>query len=298
MFERFRKLLRPVYQSVGWDFASREKRKLRKEVSKLPLTASYPHDPEAKLLRAIGINGQPMFDIGANTGIYSTALEDVVGSSNLYLFEPIPKLCQHLKERFATAHIFQLALSDHEGTQLLRVPIIKGTRFHTRATLNQHIEPDQTGFDEIEVQLAPLDSVVQGLRIKSLGLMKIDVEGHELEVIRGAADTISRFKPWILVEIEARHHQNSISEVFDELQDKGFLGYYLDPMALDLRKLHQFDEERDQNINNLVSRDFIRYLNNFFFVHSSKCDDFVAKVSVFLEGENRLRQRLSANVDS
>ncbi len=214
-FERLKKLLRPIYRRLGWDFNSREKRKLQSEVSTLPLTEDYPYDPEAKLLRVIGIGRQPIFDIGANTGIYSAVLEDIVGSSNLYLFEPIPQLCQHLKARFPRAHVFELALSDHEGSQLLRVPIIKGKHFYTRATLNQHTEIDQTGSEEIEVQLAPLDSVIESLRIESLGLIKIDVEGHELEVIKGAADTISRFKPWILIEIESRHHQNSIWKVID-----------------------------------------------------------------------------------
>ncbi len=254
----------------------------------LPVTTTYPFDIEAKLLRSIGVRPSVMLDIGANTGIYSAILEDMVGSENLCIFEPLPHLHHYLKQRFKKAQVFDFALSDKEGKQSIRVPYINGKRFDTRATFNSHTEPDQTGFDEIEVQFFPLDCIAKKAHFRSIGFMKIDVEGHELDVLNGATETITLFKPLILIEIEARHHQFPITEIFSKLESMGYAGYYVNPDGFELLGIAQFDSDRDQNQECLKSRNFIQYLNNFFFVHETSENDFVARAVAFLESEKRL----------
>ena len=268
----------------GW-LAERKKATLRARVMALPITPSYPFDVEAKLIRTLGIEPSVMLDIGANTGIYSAILEDQVGSENLYLFEPLPHLHAHLKHRFRDAHVFDFALSDEEGTQNIRVPYIAGKRFDTRATFNEHTEPNQTGFDEIEVRFFPLDRVVERFDFDAIGFVKIDVEGHELEVIRGGSETFTRFKPLILMEIEARHHSFPITRIFSEVEGLGYRGFYVKPEAFELLEIKEFDSERDQNPSDLEARNFTRYLNNFFLVHHSSAEDFVARATAFLESE-------------
>lgn len=266
------------------------KRALRRKVMSAPLDPEYPFDAELKLLRTIGIASTVMLDIGANTGRYSAVLEDLVGAENLYLFEPLPHLCRQLRQRFHKAHVFELALSDKEGAQLIRIPFINGTRLDTRATFNRHVEPGQTGFDEVEVPLRPLDEVIKTSNFQAIGFIKIDVEGHELAVLRGGMDSLVRFKPLLLIEIEARHHPFPITRIFAELEGLGYKGCYVDPVALELRETSHFVADRDQNPECLKSRDFARYLNNFFFVPETAEKDFVAKVRSFLESEKRLQK--------
>ena len=111
--------IKSIKQNLRWQykryisslFSEGEKAALRQRVLSLPITDKYPFSPEAKLLRAMGIKGA-MLDIGANTGIYSALLEDIVGSDNLYLFEPLPHLHGYLKQRFKK-------LSNHEITAFL-----------------------------------------------------------------------------------------------------------------------------------------------------------------------------------
>lgn len=285
-------LLRKFLGSV---VTEREKSALRRKVLKTPITYDYPFDPEAKLVSYLGIE-PVVLDIGANTGFYSTVLEDVVGPASLYIFEPLPHLATYLKEKFRNAHIFDLAVSDHEGEANIRIPYIDGNRFDTRATLNTHSEQNQTGFDEVTIRLSTLDKIVKQLQLESVGLVKIDVEGHELELLNGGVETLSRFKPLVLIEIESRHHQYPITHIFSRFEEIGYRGYYINPETFELLGTDQFDANRDQNIEYLKSRNFLRYLNNFFFVHSAQENDFVSKVVDFLRSEKALvEQGTSAN---
>jgi FkbM family methyltransferase len=283
-----KRAITPIYRALFGDVArKKEKARLRAKLMQLPITGSYPFDIEAKLLRSIGVK-PAMLDIGANNGTYSSLLEDIVGSRNLYLFEPLPHLHARLRRLFKQAHVFDLGLSNSTGTQIIRVPYIDGKRFDTRATFNAHSEPHQTGADEIPVQFSCLDTIAQNIEFDSIGFMKIDVEGHELAVLEGATETIRRHKPLLLIEIEARHHQFPIAEIFSKLEGMGYRGHYIDPGAFSLLDVAGFDAQRDQNQDDLVARRFGRYLNNFFFVPEADQQSFVAKVRGFLEEEKRL----------
>ena len=288
-----KRLLRPVYDKYFRRFrTAAEKAKLRKSVSSLPLTRDYPFDPEAKLLSAIDLNLSPMFDIGANSGIYGSILEDIVGSKNLYMFEPLRELYDYLSKRFKNSHVFNIALSDKHERQILRVPDIDGIQYDTRASLNRHNEPNQTGYTEVEVQLTTLDAIANRLGLNALGFIKIDVEGHELQVLEGGIDTISRLKPLILIEIESRHHEHPITDIFSKLESIGYRGYYINPTSFELLSTENFNTDRDQNQQFLISRNFFEYLNNFFFVHESNVDDFVSKSTAFLESEKNVASEL------
>jgi FkbM family methyltransferase len=273
----------------------REKAVLREQAITALVTAHYPFDVEAKLLRSVVVESSVMLDIGANTGIYSTILEDLVGSQNLYIFEPLPHLYRFLQNRFENAHVFNFALSDKQERRNIRVPFISGTRVDARATFNAHTESNQTGTDEVEVQLFSLDSFAKKAGLESIGLIKIDVEGHELEVLNGGAATIRQFKPLILIEIESRHHQFPITEIFSKLESFGYKGYYLHPADFKLFDVAKFNSDRDQNQMNLNAKDLFCYLNNFFFVHEASAKDFVSSTLKFLEREKQQVEQVTAS---
>jgi len=265
--------------------AEKRKAEIRSQVMRMAISPDYPFDIEAKLLRTLGIHPKVMLDVGANTGIYSSILEDIVGSENLYMFEPLPDLYRFLKLRFKKANVFNFALSYKEGQQSIRVPFIDGNRADTRASFNQHVEPNQTGFEEVAVRFFPLDRIAKDLKLQEIGFVKIDVEGHELEVLEGGRETLARFKPMLLIEIESRHHQFPITKIFSWLDEMGYRGYYINTEAFELLEVSRFVTERDQDQKNLTSRNFIRYLNNFFFVHETSSANFVEKASAFLNSE-------------
>ena len=62
---------------------------------------------------------------------------------------------------------------------------------------------------------------LDNIQIKNIGFIKIDVEGHELEVIKGAKETINKYNPILLVEIEKRHSKES-EETINFINNLGY----------------------------------------------------------------------------
>lgn len=275
-----------IYREQWGFYKAKVKRKrLRKKLVEQTLSTEYPFEIEAKLLRAIDFKESVMLDIGANLGFYSAALEDIFGPEKMYLFEPLPELYQKLKYRFRESHVFDIALSNTSGRQKISVPIINGKLYKTRATLNNHNEIDQTGSEDIEISLRPLDSIVKNEIEGHIGLIKIDVEGHELQVIEGATDTVKEHQPILLVEIEARHHSYPIEEIFQQIESLGYSGFFVDIAGFRIKPVSEFDTQRDQNESAFKSRMFQIYLNNFFFVPRGRESEFVSQITKVLEQE-------------
>ena len=86
-----------------------------------------------------------------------------------------------------------------------------------------------------------LDDEVGGRRVD---LVKIDVEGHEMSVLRGASVTLRKYLPAMLIEIEQRHLDCPIKDVFAEIDDIGYVLYFIDGAAL--RPISEFDLEKHQ----------------------------------------------------
>ncbi len=103
-----------------------------------------------------------------------------------------------------------------------------------------------------------------------VGFIKVDVEGHELDVLRGAEATLRRDRPALLVESEERHRPGAVAAVHGFLGSLGYHGFMVDDGRL--VSLGGFDPSRDQNVPNDRLMDLNaghyegRYVNNFFFV--------------------------------
>jgi hypothetical protein len=112
-----------------------------------------------------------------------------------------------------------------------------------------------------EVRATTLDS----FDFDNIGFIKIDVEGHELEVLQGAEQTIRRNTPTLMVEIEERHRKGSVAEVSNFLVSLEYVMYYWGGES--------FFKANDANIQELQNADHVgkrgKYINNFFFLHKS-----------------------------
>ena len=86
-----------------------------------------------------------------------------------------------------------------------------------------HDENKMEDIETFEVKSKKLDSFSFSNKIS---FIKVDVEGHELAVIRGAENTIKKNKPILLVEIEERHSQKKVSETLDYINSLGYISYF------------------------------------------------------------------------
>lgn len=144
-----------------------------------------------------------------------------------WAFEPLPHLFASLKADFPGVHLFNVALSDSCGqTSFAYVP-------SKPAMSGLKLRRDlRCPTKSLTVRTATLDGIIQNGRVD---MIKIDVEGAELLVLRGAQDVISRNKPTIVFEHGlngADAYGHTPEQVFDILSDFGLglstMKYWLD----------------------------------------------------------------------
>jgi FkbM family methyltransferase len=142
-------------------------------------------------LSDIGLNDPLVLDIGANIGLYSQAILEANPNSRVFAFEPSEVARIQLENRFANnsnVTIVPLALSTDTTTQQLWSDTLGSGLASLTRRRTQHFG---FSFEESEVvEVTTLDSWRRNCGI-SPNLIKIDVEGHELDVIFGGKETIS-----------------------------------------------------------------------------------------------------------
>lgn len=144
-------------------------------------------------------SGLNYVDVGGNLGAHATCFLNDMQASKLTIFEPIPDLFRHLNDRFShdeRVKIHQLALSD---TNTDAVFYVKENAWAESGLQKKEVYSDgQTeNLQPIPVSIAKLDDVDLGF---DPHFIKIDIEGAEISMLRGASTTIARSRPLISVE--------------------------------------------------------------------------------------------------
>jgi FkbM family methyltransferase len=228
-------------------------------------------EPELFLLKKFVDKESVVFDIGSNVGDYLYAFERIVTPGNMYGFEPNKNLYNRLKKMFTKANIFNLALSDVSENADLKIPTINNKLYPSRGTLNVNFkEIDEEDYILLKIKKVTLDDFVIENKIPKIDFIKIDVEGHEFNVLKGAVETLKKYKPTLLIEIEQRHHKFSISEIDNFLYALNYKKYFYDKKSKKLLPGESFTIDIHQNIEKLNSRE---YINNFFFIAAEKLNN-------------------------
>ncbi len=182
-------------------------------------------EPELRLLPALCQRHRLSIDIGANDGTYTWHLARF--SAGVVAFEPQPDYADGLVAAFRDrVRVERVALSDTEGEAVLRVPL--DAPLLGCAT----IEAENTLAELVVRDLVVAKRRLDSYALDSVGLIKIDVEGHELAVLRGAARLLARDKPNLIIEAEERHRAGAVDSILAYLRPLGYRGYYLAEDAL------------------------------------------------------------------
>jgi FkbM family methyltransferase len=226
----------------------------------LPLYAHFYRlrdiEPELRLLPRLCAREGLALDVGAHEGVYSYFM--LRQAARVIAFEPNPVLAAHLRRTFgARLDVRETALSDTAGSARLHIP----QRGSEAVTSNGSIEASaaEPQSDVFTVSTTPLDQLIDGLG--RVGFIKIDVEGHELSVLRGAAGLLRRDRPNLLVEAEERHRREAVSSIHDFLGSLGYRGYFLEQDRP--QPIGRFSPQRHQPIPQPPG---VRYINNFIFL--------------------------------
>ncbi|MEI7801134.1 MAG: FkbM family methyltransferase [Bacteroidota bacterium] len=173
-------------------------------------------NPNEKLYELVKV-GMTVFDIGANIGELTLNFEKRVGANGkIFSFEPSPvnfkklsrniSLNENLKNKIT---LMNLALGEKAVTAFLQ------TRDEHNLGMNSIAEAG------VEVQMKTLDHVVAENKIQQCSLIKIDVEGFELKVLKGATQTLQQFKPILFLELNQKLLQqqgDSVSSLINWLK--------------------------------------------------------------------------------
>ena len=203
-------------------------------------------------------------DIGANVGAYIYRLESHLIPKNIYAFEPNRMLYKRLRRIFPEINLFDTALSAEDSVAEFKVPVMNGKKVHTRGTLQKnHKEAGETSAEVQKVKVMRLDSWQAERNLPKIDFIKIDVEGHELETLRGAKDTIQKFRPVLMVEIEQRHHAAPVWDIVEEISQWGYAPHYLERTEFGLQKISR---EVLENQNSEHVKNYAQYINNIIFL--------------------------------
>ena len=155
-------------------------------------------------------------DIGANIGNHSLFFRQFY--TKVFSFEPNPRTFKVLSlnaELMDNITCFDFGLSDTARNAFLNI--------NAGNVGGSHLSADEAfrSNTQQEIKLETLDALAESFQGK-LGLVKIDVEGHELAVLKGGTALLARDKPVIFFEQQIENFDNGISPVYEHLKSIGY----------------------------------------------------------------------------
>lgn len=209
---------------------------------------------------------QIAIDVGANKGSYLWALSKAVPNGKVVAFEPQPILAEYLRRACIESGLKNVAI-ENAGCSLVAgmLPLaIPGNDISSPGASFERAVAEREACRFITVAAVSLDDYFAG-ESKQIGALKIDVEGHELSVLKGAKKIISHHKPTILCECEQRHLSDGVvTDMIELVQSMGYVAYFCEGMKLS--PANQFIPSVHQKENGERFWDAKDYYNNFVFL--------------------------------
>ena len=174
----------------------KNKNSLKSAVVKAHLKGNSWEKRIALLLDKYAVENTNAIDIGGFIGTHTYTLSDAVKNGKVYTFEPQPWAYGCIKKtleknKIKNVKVFNNGVSDKKGT------IEFCSDFTGGSSMCKERKKNFDWKERYNIKIINLDS----LNLKNISIMKIDVEGHETEVLRGAKKTILKNRPVIIIEI-------------------------------------------------------------------------------------------------
>ena len=165
-----------------------------------------------------------IFDIGANTGVYSLIAKSENPTSTVYAFEPVERVFTILSKNFSINRFdvkyYMKAVSDKDGVGMF----YDNDKEHTLSVVLNLYRSDEQGLHKVHIETIKLDSFIEHHNIQNIDLLKIDVETHEPEVFNGFKKHLKIYKPTMIIEIIRDYVASSLSE---QLSGLGYNYFYI-----------------------------------------------------------------------
>jgi len=234
---------------------------------------------EARVIETLTSCAAPLIalDVGANRGEWTAALLARSHAATVHCFEIIPTIAQALKATFtdrANVSVHAYGLSSRTGD----VDVFRNYNFETASSICPRFEDplfSHAQVAKITCKVHPGDAIIERLPVPKIDLLKIDVEGHEIEVLAGLTSTMQSARRPRVIQFEygttwlpTRHN---LREAYQMLQPLGYTIGRLFPDGVEF-KPYQFEDDhfRPGNYVAVQSEDPLRpQLTNFRRVGSA-----------------------------
>ena len=164
----------------------------------------FGHEPETmRLWWRLARTSKTVLDIGANSGVFGLAA-GAAGAQQVFAFEPVPRVYRILKKNTALnpelpIQPIQAAVGSTPGKAVLYDP---GGNAPTSASLSKEFaDAHEAQFVEGEVEVVRIDDYRKKNKLVEIDLIKIDVEGFEVEALSGMKETVDSNRPEIVLEV-------------------------------------------------------------------------------------------------
>jgi FkbM family methyltransferase len=219
--------------------------------------------PTLKFISKLLKEGDTTIDVGANVGLMSLIFAKCIGNSGkVFSFEPEPNnnaaLLNNIKlNSFSNISVSNSALSNKKGVLKFYL-----SNDNNSGTHSLYYNSEKLSTDFIEVQALPFDEFIVGKNISDIKLIKIDVEGAEIDVIEGMKMTLQSLKPVLILEVVEKYlnqRESSSSE---------FKKYMLNKMNYEPYKLLNSGYLSAEPLDDICPGD------NIVFIHKGRVADF------------------------
>jgi FkbM family methyltransferase len=189
-------------------------------------------------------------DVGANVGDVSEAALISYPQCRVICFEPVNATFEMLKKRLAVygdrVILINEALSDKNGTCEINITSFHGANsISLQSDFHKDLNPHVYEIGKETISIARLDDMAKRIGDKKIDVMKIDVEGHELNVLKGGIDFIKDRVDTIIIEMSLMRDQSweeqSVAKIFTLLDSLGF-------KLINLFDIHHAYQSGDKNL--------------------------------------------------
>ena len=204
-------------------------------------------EEEIKLVKKYTTQYTDSLDIGVYRGVYTYEMSKY--SKVVHSFEANPILFNNLKKNFSKLRnniiLYNYALSNQNEKVELKIPLRNPNsnknnyeEYYKLGTATIHKDNKIMNYEKVIVDSKKLDDCEFKNKIS---LIKIDVEGHEIPVIKGGIKTISSNKPVLIVEIDENHSKLKVSSTISFINSLGYKSnYYQDGLIKSTDELDDF----------------------------------------------------------
>lgn len=213
-----------------------------------------PIDSERMIFGAmqrLTVPGDVCYDVGANVGLHTRFLATVFQAGKVISFEPMSANFELLQinaelDRNAAQRIriYHMALADTDGEELLQVDdmmsasavldrVTGGAPSHGRQQYGLEAKTEK-------VRLARLDSLMNAEQIPPPNFIKIDIEGAEALMLKGAFETLKKYRPRLAIEMHSVEITHDVLQLLDEVGYDCFAAVHDNGRAV-YRQIHAAD---------------------------------------------------------